>query len=332
MRGTSTPSEGPSSREHIAPTGTCRITTNEIGSTPRKHFGRNGREGIHGLTREATAQPKQLAPSQVDPFDTYAVGFYNKFGGYTIGQVWHEHYHPDKSAARFPVGTVVCKILFTQATREQVPYLINPIEWQAFAEIQGDRDHTRKVQTLRLLQMDVMVRDPRAERINGTGWVLGTFCYNGTLGNPDRWRNLVPVGLQWGADPDLDDDEVNPLPTQTIINHQPETEGDDDQPVGANCHLSTRAGAGGSTARRITLRPLAYHAIRRPQYPVIAAMNPEFKHSSPEPRGSRGWMRWFRNLKCGDPFSEQATSLDFSHFQLTNGLKNFDDWPGCAGR
>lgn len=59
-------------------------------------------------------------------------------------------------------------------------------------------------------------------------------------------------------------------------------------------------------------------------------MNPEFKHSSPEPRGSRGWMRWFRNLKCGDPFSEQATSLDFS-LQLTNGLKNFDDWQAAQG-
>jgi hypothetical protein len=37
---------------------------------PWQHFGPNGREGIHGLTREATAQPKQLASSQKDRFQT----------------------------------------------------------------------------------------------------------------------------------------------------------------------------------------------------------------------------------------------------------------------
>ncbi len=51
---------------------------------PWQHFGPNGREGIHGLTREATAQPKQLGASQVDPFQTYAVGFYNEFGTQVI--------------------------------------------------------------------------------------------------------------------------------------------------------------------------------------------------------------------------------------------------------
>jgi len=289
---------------------------------PWQHFGPNGREGIHGLTREATAQPKQLAASQVDRFQTYAVGFYNQFGGYTIGQVWHNHYGPNASAAPFPVGTVACKVLFTQATPEQVPYLTNPIEWKAFAEIQDHKKHTRKVQTLRLLQMDVMVRDSRAERINGTGWVFGTFCYNGTLGNPDRWYNLVPVGLQWGADPDLADGEVNPLPTQTIINPKLKQ-----TVINLSHELPPQhLGWGGrlnGPADYFASSCISCHSTA--QYPVIAAMIPEFKRSSPEARGSPRWMHWFRNLKCGDPFSHEAKSLDFS-LQLANGLKNFDDW------
>src|SRR6185312_16640784 len=86
------------------------------------------------------------------------------------------------------------------------------------AEI-SEADRTRKVQRVRLLQMDVMIRDERAERINGTGWVFGTFCYNGVLQNPNRWYNLVPVGLQWGADHDLSEEgQVNPNPTRTVIN------------------------------------------------------------------------------------------------------------------
>jgi hypothetical protein len=289
---------------------------------PWQHFGLNGREGIHGLTREATAQPKQLAATQSSRFQTYAVGFYNEFGGYTIGQVWRDHYAPDPNAALFPVGTVVCKILFTQATPDQVPYLVNAIEWQAFAEIPGDKNHTRKVQTLRFLQMDVMVRDARAERINGTGWVFGTFCYNGTLGNPDPWYNLVPVGLQWGADHEIDDGEVNPLATRTVINPKLK-----ETVINPSIELPPQhLGWGGrlnGPADYFASSCISCHSTA--QYPVIVAQNPEFKKSSPEKRGSKQWMRWFRNLKCGDPFSEKAKSLDFS-LQLTNGLKNFDDW------
>src|SRR5262249_25014793 len=42
---------------------------------PWQHWGRNGREGIRGLTREATAKPGQLAPTQTSRFQTYAVAF-----------------------------------------------------------------------------------------------------------------------------------------------------------------------------------------------------------------------------------------------------------------
>ncbi len=105
MRGTSTPSKGTiEQRTYSTDWNLQNNHKRDWFHAPWQHFGRNGREGIHGLTREATAQPKQLAPSQVDPFDTYAVGFYNKFGGYTIGQVWHEHYHPDKSPPGFPLA------------------------------------------------------------------------------------------------------------------------------------------------------------------------------------------------------------------------------------
>jgi hypothetical protein len=55
---------------------------------PWQHYGPNGREGIHGLTKEAPVQPRQLAWGQTDSGrQTYAVAFYSVFGGYTIGQV-----------------------------------------------------------------------------------------------------------------------------------------------------------------------------------------------------------------------------------------------------
>ena len=34
------------------------------------------------------------------------------------------------------------------------------------------------------------------------------------------WDNLVPLGLQWGNDPDITDNDSNPQPVSTRINPQ----------------------------------------------------------------------------------------------------------------
>jgi hypothetical protein len=288
---------------------------------PWQHYGRNGREGIHGLTREATAQPKQLASTQVSKFQTYAVGFFNEHGGFTIGQVWKNHLGPEPAAARFPVGTVVFKLLFTQASSDEVPYLVNPIEWKAYAEV-SDANQTRKVQGLRLLQMDVMVRDDRALRLNGTGWVFGTYCYNGMLANPNRWYNLVPVGIQWGNDPQLSDGNVNPQPIRTEVNKKLK-----ETIINPSHELPPQhLGWGGrlnGPADYFASSCMSCHSTA--QYPVQAPNSPEFRKNTDIIRGSELWMKWFRNLKCGDPFSEGALSTDFS-LQLSGGIKNLHDW------
>lgn len=100
---------------------------------PWQHYGPKGREGVHGLTKEAAVSPKQLAATQTyAKGQTYAVAFYNDLGGYTIGQVWGDKEHPDKSKAKFAVGTVVFKLLFTDVPVEEVPFLENPLYWTAY--------------------------------------------------------------------------------------------------------------------------------------------------------------------------------------------------------
>ena len=48
---------------------------------------------------------------------------------------------------------------------------------------------------MRLLQVDVAVRDARATK---TGWVFATFVYDKTMTAPTPWAKLRPVGLMWG--------------------------------------------------------------------------------------------------------------------------------------
>jgi hypothetical protein len=100
---------------------------------PWQTYGPLGREGVHGVTQEAPVQPRQLAWTQVyDGGQTCAVGFYNTFGGYTIGQIWKDHNNPDLSKGPFPEGAVVFKLLFVDVPTDQVPFLVNPVQWTAF--------------------------------------------------------------------------------------------------------------------------------------------------------------------------------------------------------
>jgi hypothetical protein len=143
---------------------------------PWLHAGNKGREFIHGMTRERTTPARRLHPNQSSQFGAYAVGLYNPLGGYTIGRVWKDHSNPDASKAIFPEGAVACKLLFTQATVAQVPYLNGTVEWQANAGASFSST-ARSPKTVRLLQIDVAVKDSRAA--STTGWVFGTFNYNG---------------------------------------------------------------------------------------------------------------------------------------------------------
>jgi hypothetical protein len=292
---------------------------------PWQHWGRNGREAIHGLTREATAQPQQLAPGQSRAYQTYAVGMYNSVGAYTIGSVWQNEMQPNPTVAKFPQGTIVFKILFTQAPPQDVPYLQNPITWKAYAE-QSDNNPKRTVQDVNLIQMDVMIRDDRVASTGG--WIFGNFCYNGALDKENPWHNLVPVGIAWGDDPTVTSDprklnsKGQPFPPQTTFNEQLTqviiNPGEELPPQ----HLGWGGRLNG---------PLDYYnsscmsCHSTAEYPALAPMNPQFTGKDIPP-GSKTWMRWFRNLDCGVPFTaNKAYSTDYS-LQLAISLQNFYEW------
>src|SRR5262249_8179965 len=149
---------------------------------------------------------------------TYAIGFYNDFGGYTIGKVWEDHDQPAKDpTVKFPIGTVVFKLLFVDVPTEQVSFLNPPVTWQGY--ITNDYEsNKRSIRNLSLVQADLMIRHKDAP----SGWLFGTYQYNGSRPGADpmkgSWENLVPLGLQWGNDPGVLDDTSNPNPIRTIIN------------------------------------------------------------------------------------------------------------------
>lgn len=168
--------------------------------TPWMDYGGSGRESINGLTSERGPDPGDLAHDSPSGFQTWAVGWYNKEGAYALGQVFKNPCDPivkakgAKKVWTFPNGTVSFKLLFTTADNA-VSYLDGAPVVEGNI---GKPGQPRASAKLRLLQMDIAVRDSRAKE---TGWVFGTFTWVGPRKGDGFFDNLVPVGLMWGNDP-----------------------------------------------------------------------------------------------------------------------------------
>lgn len=299
---------------------------------PWQHYGPNGREGVHGLTKEAPVQPQQLAVSQTyKGGQFYAVGLYNVFGGYTIGKVWTDKLHPDSKGIRFPVGTVVMKILFTDVPTEQVPSLVNPLLWNAYVTENFSLSN-RMFKQLALVQMDLMVRDDRAP----FGWVFGNYQYNGMTNHDNKWKNLVPLGIQWGNDPDVNDgtdgEFTNPVPAVTKRNpNLKETIINPDDKELPPTHLGWNGRLNGPADNP---RSSCMSCHMTAQAPVKSPSSPLFLPKAQQPVvGSKEWMRWFRNIKCGERFDadKPTSSTDFS-LQLAASLQNFFNWRNAGSK
>jgi hypothetical protein len=283
---------------------------------PWLHFGAHGREPIHGLTFERMSLPGELAPQQTSVLQNWAVGMYNAPGGYTIGKVWQNPIAPETKAAVFPPNTVSIKLLFTAGDPSQVPFLAGSKTWPAY--IYASTQNTgagapRVVKNLYLLQVDVAVRDPRFN--STTGWIFGTFIYDGRNQGDNPYAKLRPVGLMWGNDPGLGPSQYQQgaraqqtllyKPTQPIMRHVGwlgRLDGPVDNPKSSclSCHSTS-------------------------QWPVSAPMTPPAN----TPEGSAAWMQWFRNIPAAQPFSPNSTSLDYS-LQLAVGIQNLAAWSNAC--
>ncbi len=313
-----------------ADTSTWRLQNNPVRKwfhVPWMHAGFIGREFISGLTRERNSLPRELGTTQASCRQNWAIGFYNAIGGLTLGEVWGQGTTvPNPSKARFRPGTVVAKLLYTEATEADFPGLVGAPTTEANVHTGQDLDNfgcvksatnPRRPATLRLLQMDVAIRDERADAT--TGWVYGTFIYDGKRPTIDPWDRLVPVGLMWGNDPQLSDAAAlaGAKPAQSVVLNT----GGLDRALGRSGRLNGPVDNPQSAC-------LSCHATA--QYP---------SSTSKMAPGSEllDWADakcWFRNLPPARPFGMSppegpcgrlapgTQSLDYS-LQLAIGIRNY---------
>jgi len=282
--------------------------------TPWLHYGNNGREFVHGLTRERNSRPFEISATQTKSYPNYAVGFYNDQGGYTIGQVWRDPAAPNIVGVNFPEGTVTFKLLFTTAPAVIAPFLDGAPEW--VADIDRSQDVTAiKATKVRLLQIDVAVKDARS--LCG-GWTFGTFHYDASLPGTTPWEKLRPLTLLWGNDPSLTETLFTggQKPAETWIDESsPIALYRKNPPAGATPpKVFGWAGRGNGPVDNSVSSCLSCHSTA--QIPATSPMTPPATNSEAQK------LRWFRNLAVAQPFDTASQSLDFS-LQLGVGIQNF---------
>jgi hypothetical protein len=284
---------------------------------PWLHYGNNGREFVHGLTRERSSRPFELSPTQTQTYRNFAVGLYNDQGGYTIGQVWHNPTAPNVMDVQFPEGTVSFKLLFTTAPATLAPFLAGAPEW--IADIDHSQDiNAIKTNKVRLLQIDVAVKDSRS---SCGGWIFGTFHYDASLPGNSPWEKLRPLTLLWGNDPKLTETMFNngQLPAQTWIDAtSPIALFRQNPPAGIKPpKVFGWAGRGNGPVDNSLSSCLSCHSTA--QIPATSPMIPPITNSEPQK------LHWFRNLAVTEPFDATSQTLDFS-LQLGVGIQNFQSF------
>jgi hypothetical protein len=176
--------------------------------------GTDGREFVHGLTHEFDSEGNTFGEAQAEFVDTWAQGYVNDRYAFGVGQVYcHADdpipgaLNPDPTGLNSMVdGSYVIKLLFSTVNEAELPTVKGALEWDA--DIYAEKNprirnagpisrYTRKLGKVRLIQIDVQVRDDRSP----TGWLLGTYGYDGRSPGDTPWKRMVPLGIQWGNSP-----------------------------------------------------------------------------------------------------------------------------------
>ncbi|NSX54043.1 hypothetical protein [Parasulfitobacter algicola] len=171
----------------------------------------SGREALMNTYSGQIMPPETFSPPYrpTTYVQNHAVIYYNSAAATMLGDMWENVYAPDISRAVFPDGSIVVKIEAVTNTPENWSVIEGASMWHVFRPTTEDQannvpDMKPQVLPVRPIQIAVRVKDSVAAP--ETGWVFIAFTYDATSQGESAWDRFVPVGMQWGNDPDLTSD------------------------------------------------------------------------------------------------------------------------------
>ena len=328
------------------------------------------REPLRGLTRERSSRLGELHPSQTIRSSNWAVSMYNDVGGHAFHTIWGDKKaYPKTDDFSFAEGTVAVKLLFSLASPEQVPYLRYAKTWpihdgekvvparliQVDVFAKDDRMEDGRYNTPCLTNVSceaddpIQTDDPRNVGSNSdlTGWIMGSYLYNGSIETAPRcdqiaddtetceqgrWRErLVPIGLQWGNDPQMYDSdtprsgETRLKPVQNWLNNDITTMFATGRTMSGHPPYLGRDGRMNGPVDNHRSTCLACHgrAVDFGRYEEDALRIVPFV--APDNASNEVLRSYFRNLDTAEPFLPGTRSLDYS-LQAAVGIHKYRKW------
>jgi hypothetical protein len=290
---------------------------------PWLHWGADGREGFSGLVRMSPI-PKSHLDDHQPLTSAYSLSLYNHRAAWVFGKVWSEKEAPRLSvfqvSSGFPVGSVMLKTLWVPLDERFVPSLQTGIRKTAFVAaedlpgVEISFPGQRLATEVRLLEVDVMVRDARVD--SSGGWVFASWQYDGRGQSVSTVEQLKPIGLMWGNDPNqqqavLPPQGVSPSLKQSFMVSM------DQRPINKN-------GWGGRLSSVVYDKDTSCQSCHATaQYPQLSTFTPGIDPPESADQAPLAWMKWFKNYPRGVAFDPgQALSLDYSH-GLLRGFQNY---------
>lgn len=255
---------------------------------------------------------------------TYVLTMYDKRAAYTLNRIWGktgESINLKDDAAQFQQGSVIVKFAFTTANYPQWDVMQGGWTHPVYDTGTAYPDPSYKMREVTFFQFDMIVKDT----VNAptTGWVFTTLVYDRDAAGQTPWDRMVPLGAQWGNDPDVNSTlhPNQPLKENVINPKAPEysrqTLGWGDRMSGPNDGaVIPWASANGKVYHNLQASScMSCHLTAQKDFNSFLLPAPFPTTNSDtlpvfEPGGT-DWLRWYRDLEGNVPFDSGQVGLDF---------------------
>lgn len=167
----------------------------------------SGREAVMNTYTGQILPPEAFAAPYTPTVSVqnHAVIYYNAYAAKALGDVFADIYDPRITGFAFPEGSVVLKVEAATPTPDEWPVLDGTSTWTVFrptvaAQQAGPPPYQAEVLETRPIQVSMRIKDSAASPL--TGWVFAGFVYDRRAEGQTPWDRFVPLGLQWGNDPE----------------------------------------------------------------------------------------------------------------------------------
>lgn len=302
------------------------------------------REAIHGTYPAGSFGPAIFPNTGLrSEFQTHVLTYYDSRAAYSLYNFWNtDAMNPnlDTEHAQFVEGALIVKAAVFSSTDPQQPRdwwdaMKGTQEWPLYIPL--SKNAPPQVWPGYLAQYDIIVKDNQSSPL--TGWVFMTLVYDANAPGDDVWDKMVPLGVQWGNDPQavsedmpLKENWINPeappYSTQTlgwggrlsgpndgarnniVVNGQAMQNAPNSSCM--SCHSTSQW-----NIEKDRMVSFLLPSIPTDTAPYFQLCNDDGNVDSkgtficsPEP-GSDEWMKWFQNRLGDVPMDEGSFATDY---------------------